>query len=80
VVVADAFVSRRHCAIVVHAGASCELHDVASKNGTYLNGKKISGPTPLRTGDEIRMCDKNLVFVDRDTGPAEPVNQHTLQE
>src|SRR5262245_37035758 len=37
VVIHDAYISRRHCAILVHAGDGCELHDTASKNGTYLN-------------------------------------------
>jgi len=63
VVVQDAFVSRRHCAILVHAGDGCEVHDVASKNGTYLNGNKLAHPTHLRSGDEIRMCDKQFVFL-----------------
>src|SRR5271154_6065275 len=47
VVVADGFISRRHCAILLHARRGCELHDMASKNGTFLNGAKIDGPTPL---------------------------------
>src|SRR5215210_675536 len=42
VVVPDAYVSRRHCAVLVHTGDRCELHDVASKNGTYLNGRRIA--------------------------------------
>ena len=63
VVVQDAYVSRRHCAVVVHTGDRCELHDIASKNGTYLNGHKIAGPTRLHSGDQIRMCNRNLVFV-----------------
>jgi pSer/pThr/pTyr-binding forkhead associated (FHA) protein len=63
VVVQDAYVSRRHCAIVVHTGDRCELHDIASKNGTYLNGHKIAGPTRLHSGDQIRMCNRNLVFL-----------------
>src|SRR4051794_23035871 len=33
VVVQDAYVSRRHCAVLVHAQRGCELHDTASKNG-----------------------------------------------
>src|ERR1700733_8692688 len=37
VVVDDGYVSRRHCAVLVHADEGCELHDVASKNGTFLN-------------------------------------------
>jgi pSer/pThr/pTyr-binding forkhead associated (FHA) protein len=63
VVLQDPYVSRRHCAILVHAGDGCELHDIASKNGTFVNGRKISGPTPLNSGDEIRMCGKQLVFL-----------------
>jgi hypothetical protein len=74
VVVPDAFVSRRHCAVLVHAGDVCELHDIASKNGTFLNGRKLAGPTPLNAGDEIRMCDRQLVFMchtgDAESGPA----------
>lgn len=62
VVVEDLYVSRRHCAILVHHDGSCVLHDTASKNGTYLNGSKIPGPTPLRAGDEIRICNKQYKF------------------
>jgi hypothetical protein len=72
VVLEDAYVSRRHCAVLVHVGDQCELHDVASKNGTFLNGRKISGPTRLKTGDEIRMCNKHLVFVSRVPDPDTP--------
>jgi hypothetical protein len=73
VVLEDAFVSRRHCAILVHAGSGCELHDVASKNGTFLNGNRLPGPMPLKSGDEIRLCDRKLVFVTK-TGAAQPPN------
>jgi hypothetical protein len=81
VVLADPFVSRRHCAILVHAGGRCELHDVASKNGTWLNGRRIPGPTDLASGDEIRLCDKQLVFVTkdgRDAAPDLPYHSPTL--
>jgi hypothetical protein len=63
VVVPDGYVSRRHCVILVHAGRGCELHDTASKNGTFVNGARLDGPTRLKPGDEIRMCDCRLVFV-----------------
>jgi len=66
VVIRDECVSRRHCAIVVHRDGSCELHDIASKNGTILNGAKIHGPTKLRSGDKISLCAKSLVFLIRD--------------
>jgi FHA domain len=80
VVVADAFVSRRHCAILVHHSTVCELYDTASKNGTFVNGHKISGPTRLRTGDEIRMCDRNYVFVSKHDANAPAALTQTLRE
>lgn len=62
VVVRDECVSRRHCAIVVHSDLRCELHDVASKNGTLLNGKRIPQPTRLQSGDQITLCNRRLTF------------------
>ena len=62
VVVRDECVSRRHCAVVIHSDLRCELHDVASKNGTLLNGKKIPGPTRLQSGDQITLCNRRLTF------------------
>jgi len=63
VVIDDATVSRRHCAIVVHSDLTIEVHDVASKNGTLVNGSKIGGPTRLRDGDEIGLSDRRLTFL-----------------
>jgi len=75
VVVEDLFVSRRHAAILMHHDRSCVLHDTASKNGTFLNGTKISGPTTLKPGDEIRICNRQFVFLTKnghhDDAPAE---------
>ena len=61
--VADGSVSRRHCAIVVHATHGCEVYDTASKNGTFVNGQRINGLTALKAGDKIRLCDRQFVFV-----------------
>lgn len=63
VVIDDATVSRRHCAIVVHSDLTIELHDVASKNGTTVNGRKIQGPTRLRDGDQIGLSERHLTFL-----------------
>lgn len=76
VVVPVPYVSRRHCAILVHAGKRCELHDIASKNGTFLNGQRLNGPTPLNNGDEIRMCDREYVFLSRFGDDAEQGAPH----
>ena len=69
VVVEDLYVSRRHAAVLVHHDNNFVLHDTASKNGTYLNGSKIGGPTPLRPGDEIRLCNRQFVFQTRNSPP-----------
>jgi hypothetical protein len=62
VVIRDECVSRRHCAVVIHHDMRCELHDVASKNGTILNGKKIPSPTKIQSGDQITLCNRRLTF------------------
>jgi hypothetical protein len=69
VVVSDAFVSRRHCAILVHAQQTCELYDIASRNGTLINGVRLAGPTPLRPGDQIRLSDQTFTFMSRNGEP-----------
>src|SRR5947209_7151568 len=42
------------------------LEDLRSRNDTYINDNKIepNRPTPLGTGDRIRICDYYCEFVD----------------
>ena len=83
VVIDDATVSRRHCAIVVHSDMSIEIHDVASKNGTLVNGTKLAGPTRLRDGDEIGLSERRLTFLlggGQQTRPPTPVSHHSSVE
>jgi hypothetical protein len=62
VVIRDECVSRRHCAVVVHSDLRCEVYDVASKNGTLVNGKRIGGPTRIQSGDHLLLCTHKLTF------------------
>ena len=50
----SASVSRRHALILVVAGKA-RLEDLASKNGTFLNGRRIASPVVLADGDEVRL-------------------------
>jgi hypothetical protein len=75
VVSEDAFVSRRHCAVLVHHSGKCEIHDTASKNGTYVNGNRIAGPVELKSGDEIRISNQRYTFYAATDAPGSP-NQH----
>ena len=51
---AGRYVSRLQ-ARIVSSGGEMLLEDLGSHNGTKLNGKRISGPTPIVPGDEISM-------------------------
>lgn len=57
----DVTVSRHH-AVIARVGERCTLEDVGSLNGTYLNGDRSDGPTPLRHGDEVQIGLFKLVF------------------
>ena len=48
--------------ILMHTRRGCELHDTASKNGTFLNGAKVDRPTVL-SRRRIRICDFQFVFL-----------------
>ena len=45
-------VGRQHATLTLGA-RSVELEDLGSKNGTYVNGKRIDGRTPVKFGDAI---------------------------
>lgn len=51
----DAGVSRRH-AIITPQGKGYLLEDLASANGTFVNGRRVSpqAPAPIQNGDEIK--------------------------
>ena len=52
IVVDDPFASSEH-AILTYRGQSWYVEDAGSTNGTYRNGRPISGPAALGFGDEI---------------------------
>jgi DNA-binding winged helix-turn-helix (wHTH) protein len=54
-------VSRRHAKIVVSDGAAT-IEDLGSRNGTWVNGKRLDGPTRLANGDKIKIGSASLVF------------------
>jgi DNA-binding winged helix-turn-helix (wHTH) protein len=54
-------VSRQHARIVIGEGAPI-LEDLGSKNGTFLHGQRISGPTPIADGDVFRLGSVTLTL------------------
>jgi pSer/pThr/pTyr-binding forkhead associated (FHA) protein len=47
-------VSRRHASIRIGPDRAL-LHDLGSKNGTWLNGRRVAAAAELSDGDEIRL-------------------------
>ncbi len=47
---------------VLIAGGEAILEDLGSKNGTHLNGNRVTMPVRLSDGDEIRLGAINLTF------------------
>jgi hypothetical protein len=61
IVVEDANVSRQH-ARLQYDGRDWVIEDLGSTNGTFVNGRKISAPIPLRNGEVIRIGMSELPF------------------
>ncbi len=59
-------VSRRHA--IIHSQGEDEywLVDLGSRNGTYVNERRVNQPVPLRDGDQVRVGP--FCFVFRQTG------------
>lgn len=61
-------VSRRHAAIVVHANGQAEIFDLASLNGTFVNGSQVHERAPLRSNDVVRLgsyCSFTVILYER---------------
>jgi pSer/pThr/pTyr-binding forkhead associated (FHA) protein len=57
----DPGLSRYHCWIMVKDGAPC-VEDLASANGTFVNGERVRTRRTLKVGDVIRVGSTELVL------------------
>jgi hypothetical protein len=62
----DGTVSRLH-AVVENYGSGWAVRDLGSRNGTYINGRRVLGEQALHTGDELRIGKTRLIFRDHDS-------------
>src|SRR5205085_12485695 len=51
----DSEISRVHARVYRDASGQLMAEDLGSTNGTFVNGNRISSPTPLRPGDQVRV-------------------------
>jgi len=57
----SATVSRLHARIFVSDGQAT-IEDLGSKNGTFLRGKRLTGPVTLTDGDDILLGRVRMTF------------------
>jgi hypothetical protein len=73
----DETVSRLH-AVLENLGFTWSIRDLGSRNGTYLNGERITAERVLRSGDEVRVGKSRMVFWEvKDAGGA-PIDEKTM--
>lgn len=61
IVLQDDACSRNHCE-VFHSGGEWKVRDLGSRNGTNINGHRVSGDTTIESGDVIGIGDCRLAF------------------
>lgn len=68
--VASLKVSRRHARIVVEGGRAL-IEDLGSRNGTYVDERRIEGPVELRGGEHIAVGPVLLIFRNAESDAAD---------
>ena len=69
IVIEHATVSRRHACIVV-GGEGVMIHDLDSKNGTFVDDVRLGGAVPLEDGATFVLGDARIVFRRRAASPS----------
>jgi hypothetical protein len=62
IVLGDSNVSRRHAELRPGAGGQWTVSDLGSTNGVLVNGRRVSGATPLKSGDHVVFGTVDAVF------------------
>jgi adenylate cyclase len=72
----DGMVSRNHC-LILSEGKRFVLKDLQSRNGTWVNGRKIKNRRQIREGDVIQVGPFRLLFHPEPTSKV-PLHAQTL--
>jgi hypothetical protein len=73
-------ISRHHCVILVE-DAFVAVRDFGSKNGTFVNGKRITAEVELKPGDTLKVGQLEFkVLIDVGVGGKKLPKVHSVQE
>lgn len=59
----DSLISKEHCLIFRNNEGSYVLKDLGSRNGTFVNARRVAGEAPLRDGDIVTLGTTKCRFV-----------------
>lgn len=62
VVIDETKISRKHAEISLLGPDAYFIRDLASTNGTFVNGRRVTDKVPLKSGDRIRIGDTVFGF------------------
>lgn len=62
IIIDNASVSRKQCQFRQAEGGAWVVEDMGSSNGTFVNGDRIEGATPVSEGDEVGIGKFGLLF------------------
>lgn len=71
-------VSRQHAIIRCHNAWQYQIMDLGSRNGTFVNGRRVITPVVLENGAQIRITNNELVFEQTEAASAESMYDVTL--
>jgi serine phosphatase RsbU (regulator of sigma subunit) len=75
IAISDPSVSREH-ARLDQTPSGYVIHDLGSRNGVVVNGRRIERPTPVTLSDEIQLGDVTLKLID---GPEVTLTESTFE-
>jgi hypothetical protein len=71
----DSEISRVHARVYHDPSGQLMVEDLGSTNGTFVNGNRIGGATPLRSGDQVRVGQTTMSVAGGATEGATTVGQ-----
>lgn len=67
----DRLVSKQHCVVRPGPGAEWSIEDVGSRNGTFVNNRRITSPHRLANGDRVMVGATRIIFEAHEPGTDE---------
>ncbi|MGB3292789.1 MAG: adenylate/guanylate cyclase domain-containing protein [Phormidesmis sp.] len=79
-VLGDRWISRNHAMLQCMDTGEYYLIDLGSRNGSFINGRRVSIPVTLRDGDDVTFGQTRFVFYCPAPEAAEPISADNLGE